>query len=211
MNGKPVITARQMGLTRCHDCGMLSPMNEEEYAGRCPRCNAQLHQRVVYSMGQTWAYLLAAAILYIPANIMPMMVTTSVFGVSHDTIMSGIVYFWTSGSYDLAVIIFTASIGVPLFKLCSLCLLAISVQRGWGFNQRWRVTLYRIVEWIGRWSMLDVFVVALMVGLVRFQNLATIEAGPAAVAFGGVVVLTMLAAHSFDPRLIWDKALIPND
>ncbi len=204
---KQYVNASQRKLILCHSCETLHAEDKIHSDHRCPNCRAKLHQRVTYSVGASWAYLLTAAILYIPANILPMMFTHSVFGDEADTIMSGIIYFWTSGSYDLACIIFIASIGVPLFKLSALALLLISVQRGWGSGERWRATLYRIVEFIGRWSMLDVFVVTLMVGLVRFQGLATIDAGPAAASFAGVVIFTMFSAKSFDPRLIWDKAL----
>jgi paraquat-inducible protein A len=148
--------------------------------------------------------LAAAAILYVPANLLPVMETSSMFGASKDTILSGIVYFWTSGSQGLAALIFCVSILVPMLKMGVLAALVWSVSRRSRRQPRQRTALFRIVELIGRWSMLDVFVVALMVGLVRFRSLAVIEAGPGAAAFGAVVVLTMLASRSFDPRLIWD-------
>ena len=121
-----------------------------------------------------------------------------------NTLMTGIVYFWTSGSRGLAALIFFVSILVPMLKLGLLCTLTWSVHRRSARHPRQRAALFHIVEFVGRWSMLDIFVVALMVGLVRFQGLAEIEAGPGAAAFGAVVVLTMLASKSFDPRLIWD-------
>ena len=201
------IGATQSHIIRCHCCDALYSEDDGlPENSRCRRCGTRLRPRTNFSIGASWAWLLTALILYFPANLLPIMVTRSLFGDEHDTIMSGIIYFWTTGSYDLACIIFTASIGVPVFKLFSLALLALSVQFGWGAGARWRVALYRVVEFIGRWSMLDVFVVTLMVGLVRFQGLATIEAGPAAAAFAGVVIFTMLSAKSFDPRLIWDRA-----
>lgn len=200
------VVASQMNIVRCHCCDALySRDGDFPEDNRCRRCRSQLRPRTGFSIGASWAWLLTATVLYFPANLLPMMVTRSAFGDSYDTIMSGVVYFWTTGSYDLACIIFTASIGVPVFKLFSLALLALSVQLGWGVGARWRIALYRVVEFIGRWSMLDVFVVTIMVGLVRFQGLATIEAGPAAAAFAGVVIFSMLSARSFDPRLIWDK------
>ena len=150
-------------------------------------------------------------ILYIPANVLPIMVTNSLFGAEVDTIMSGVVYLWTSGSWPLAVVVFIASITVPLMKLLALTFLVLSVQ----FRSQWqpqqRTKLYRIVEIVGRWSMLDIFVATMLVALVQLQALATITAGPAAIAFGSVVVLTMLAAMSFDPRLIWDPIENGND
>jgi paraquat-inducible protein A len=143
-------------------------------------------------------------LMYVPANILPVMDTSSLFGSQQDTILSGVVYFWTSGSYGLAALIFSVSILVPLLKMGTLLTLAVSVHRQSQHAAHQRALLFRFVEAIGRWSMLDVFVVALMVGLVRFRTLAVIQAGPGAAAFGTVVVLTMLAARSFDPRLIWD-------
>ena len=156
------------------------------------------------SLSRTWALLTAAVILYVPANLLPIMKTSSLFGRHEDTIISGVVYFWTSGSPGLAALIFSVSILVPLMKMGALAYLAVSVQRHRSVNRRQCALLYRLVEFVGRWSMLDVFVVALMAGLVRFGPLMTVEAGPGALAFGTVVVLTMLASHSFDPHLIWE-------
>jgi len=204
---EPVRTAAQLGLVACHHCGEVSAATNAE---RCPRCAAPLHSRHPASLSHTWAFLIAAALLYLPANILPVMETSSLFGESHDTIMSGIVYFWHSGSQGLAALIFTVSILVPMLKLGVLSFLAISVQFRLVHGARQRTTLFRWLEAIGRWSMLDIFVVALMVGLVRFRSLAVIEAGPGAAAFGAVVVLTMLAARSFDPRLIWDNIEDPD-
>jgi paraquat-inducible protein A len=163
-----------------------------------------LHRRLPDSIGRTWALLLGAAILYIPANLLPVMYTHSLFGKEDDTIISGVVYFWTSGSPALAAIIFIASIVVPVLKLAALSLLALTAQRRSRWRPLQRTTLYRIVEFVGRWSMLDIFVITLTVALVRFQSLAVITAGPGAMAFCAVVVLTMLASMQFDPRLIWD-------
>ena len=170
----------------------------------CARCGARLHHRRPDSVGRTWAFLLAAAILYIPANLLPVMYTHSLFGKEDDTIISGVVYFWNSGSPALAAIIFVASIAVPVLKLAALSLLALTAQRRSSWRPRQRTRLYRLVEFVGRWSMLDIFVITLTVALVRFQSLAVITAGPGALAFCAVVVLTMLASMQFDPRLIWD-------
>jgi paraquat-inducible protein A len=199
------VTARGLGLLPCHSCGLLNRHVPGSPTERCRRCNAVLHSRKPDSLARTWALLIAAAIMYLPANLLPVMHTVSLFGDQDDTIMSGIVYFWTSGSWPLAVIVFIASFMVPMLKLVVLCLLAITSQRGSRWRPLQRTRLFRIVEFIGRWSMLDVFVVTLTVALVHFQSLATIYAGPGAVAFGMVVVLTMLASHQFDPRLIWDN------
>jgi len=200
MSPPPVATAAPLGLVSCHHCGWLGARAE-----RCPRCGARLHVRKPDSLGRTAALLAAAMILYLPANLLPMMETRSLFNHTHDTILSGVVYFWTTGSAGLAVLIFAFSILIPILKMAALATLVISVRRGGGRSRRQRMILFRVIEFVGRWSMLDVFVVALMVGLVRFGALAVVEAGPAAAAFGAVVVLTMLAAFSFDPRLIWDK------
>ena len=187
----------------CHVCGLVSADTHAPHQ-HCPRCHARLHHRRPDSLGRTWAYLIAAAILYIPANLLPVMYTHSLFGQEDDTIISGVLYFWDSGSPALASIIFIASIVVPLLKLATLSLLAWSAQRRSRWRPLQRTVLYRLVEFVGRWSMLDIFVITLTVALVRFQSLATITAGPGALAFCAVVVLTMLASMQFDPRLIWD-------
>lgn len=193
--------AAAAGFARCECCGLLTPL-----AGRhdCPRCGAALHLRKPDSLVRTWALLIAAFILYLPANLLPIMETRSLFGVQQDTIMSGVVYLWTSGSWPLAVIVFVASIMVPLLKLLALTLLAASAQMKWRWQPKQRTSLYALVELVGRWSMLDVFVVTLLVALVQAQSLATMLPGPGVIPFAAVVVLSMLAAESFDPRLIWD-------
>jgi len=190
----------------CHACGLVNRCACRGPAAHCARCSARLHRRIPDSIARTWALLIAAALLYIPANILPIMYTTSIGGTEGDTIMSGVRLFWDTDSRGLAIIIFVASILVPVAKLLALSMLAATVQ----FRSRRaplrRTRIYRIVEFIGRWSMLDIFVVTLTVALVRFQTLATITAGPGALAFGVVVVLTMFASAQFDPRLIWDTA-----
>ena len=133
----------------------------------------------------------------------------SLFGEQSDTILSGVIFLWRDGSWALALLVFFASIVVPLAKLLILTGLLIGVQRGSQWRQRLRSRLFHALEFVGRWSMLDIYVVTLLVGLVQWQSLAEIQAGPGAVAFGAVVVLTMLASQSFDPRLIWDRALSP--
>ena len=196
-------TAAALGLASCHDCGLLSRLPGVHQAC-CPRCGAQLHARAPDSIGRTWALVIAAYALFIPANLLPITVTSSLAGVQADTIMSGVAYFWHSGSYGLAIIIFTASVFVPLAKLLALTFLLLSVQWRSAWEPLQRAQLYRMVEFIGKWSMLDIFVVALLATLVKFASLASIEAGPGAIAFGALVVVTMWAAMAFDPRLIWD-------
>jgi len=197
-----VLTAAQAGVIECHRCGAV--WQDAPDGAACGRCGATLHRRKHHSIALTWALLAAAAIMYLPANLLPVMITRSLFGTQQDTILSGVIYFWVSGSYGLAALIFTASFLVPLFKLSALFLLVVLAQRRSTWRQRERARLYQLLELIGRWSMLDVFVVALLAGLVRMQGLAEITAGVGIAAFGAVVVLTMLASLSFDPRLTWD-------
>jgi paraquat-inducible protein A len=205
MNSAPA-TARQLGLVSCHDCHLLveAPQDAGHEHGCCPRCGAALHLRKPNSLARTWALVCAATILYIPANVLPMTVTSALGTVQADTIVSGVIYFIHSGSWEIAAVIFIASVFVPLLKLLILVVLLISVQ----FRSRWRpkdrTSLYRLTEAVGRWSMLDVYVVTILVALVKLGAVANIEAGPAAVYFAAVVVITMIAAESFDPRLIWD-------
>ncbi|MGZ8247653.1 paraquat-inducible protein A [Methylomagnum sp.] len=197
-------SAASLGLLSCHVCGLLSRPPGSSHAACCPRCGSRLHLRKPHSLSRTWALLIAAYILFIPANLLPIMQTGSLFGSQRDTIMSGVVYLWHSGSWPLALLVFFASIVVPAVKLIALTYLAVSVGRRSTQHQTGRAKLYRLLEFIGRWSMLDVYVVTLLSALVQLQSLATIKPEPGAVAFGAVVVLTMLAAMAFDPRLIWD-------
>jgi paraquat-inducible protein A len=198
------VIAARAGLLVCHACGQLnrSPAAGHELA--CARCGASLHFRKPGSIGRTWAFLILAYALYIPANRLPVIETESLFGAQSDTIMSGVVFLWISGSWPIAVIIFIASILLPLVKLTVLTFLVVTAQRRSTWRPETRTQLYRIVEAVGRWSMVDIYVTAILVALVHFRTLATIKAGPGAIAFGAVVVFTMFAAMSFDPRLIWD-------
>lgn len=198
------VTASQLGLCACHGCGGLSELIPGLHEMRCRRCGAALHLRKPDSIARTWAYLIAAYIMYVPANVLPIMKTGSLFGSQSDTILSGVAYLWHSGSWHLAVVVFIASVLVPLAKMFCLTFLAISVQRGWRERALERTKLYRVLEFVGPWSMLDVYVVTILVALVQLKSLATIQPGPAAAAFGAVVVLTMCAAMAFDPRLLWE-------
>jgi paraquat-inducible protein A len=171
---------------------------------RCPRCGARLHNRKTNAVARTWALVIAAAIFYIPANLLPVTITSYLGSTQADTIMSGVAFFMQTGSWGIALIIFVASIVVPIAKLIVLGGLLISVQRGSNWRPGERTRLYRITELVGRWSMLDVFVVTVLVALVRLGYLTTIEAGIGVVYFAAVVVITMIAAMTFDPRLIWD-------
>lgn len=200
MNRPP--TASELNLCLCHSCGLACYMSNEPH--HCPRCDAPLHRRKTNSLTRTWAYMLAALAFYVPANLLPVMNTTLLGDGADSTIMSGVLEFWEHGAWDIALIIFIASIAVPGVKFVALSLLLITVQRGSDWARKERSKLYRFVELIGYWSMLDVLVVALVAALVQFQALGTIEPRLGILFFGLVVVFTMLSAMSFDPRLIWE-------
>ncbi len=172
----------------------------------CPRCGEKLMFRIPESLSKTGAYLLAAAILYIPANLFPMTRITSLGQVETDTILSGVAYFMAEGLWFIAAVIFIASILVPLFKLVSLTGLLISIHRRSAWRPVERTRLFQLVERVGRWSMVDVFVITVMLALVQAGGLVSVEIGPGAIYFTLVVILTMRATHCFDPRLIWDAA-----
>jgi len=155
-------------------------------------------------VSRCWALLIAAYILYIPANLLTIMETGSLLSYRRDTIISGVFELWRTGSWVIAIIVFIASVTIPLLKLISLTLLLVSVQLRSRWRPRQRTQLYRLVELVGRWSMLDIYVVTLLAALVQLGSMATVKAGPGALAFGAVVVLTMFASMQFDPRLIWD-------
>jgi paraquat-inducible protein A len=203
-SARKLLRAAEQGLAVCHVCSLLCRLAEEP--GICPRCGAALHFRRPDSINRSWALLIAAYLLYLPANLLPVMETRSLFSTQQDTILSGVVFLWTSGSWVLATVVFIASIIVPLLKLISLTLLLIAAQRRERRHPKQRTQLYRLLEWVGRWSMLDVYVVTLLVTLVQVQSFATMLPGLGVLAFGAVVVLSMLATMSFDPRLIWDNA-----
>lgn len=202
----PAPTALAASCASCHACGLLSRLPAGGVHGaRCPRCGEALHARKPASLQRTWAFVIAAAICYVPANVFPVMAVTSLGKTQSDTILSGVIYLLHHGMWPLALVVFVASVFVPLLKLLVLTLLLVSVHRRARWRPVERTRLYRITEAIGRWSMVDIYVVTILVALVKLGNLATIEARPGAVFFGAVVVLTMLAAESFDPRLIWDR------
>ncbi|MCP4115539.1 MAG: paraquat-inducible protein A [Desulfobacteraceae bacterium] len=193
-------------LISCHRCHLLCRGDaRDRLRMKCPRCGVSLHRRKPDSISRTWALVLAALIFYIPANVLPITVVTSLGGKQADTIISGVIYFLLHGSWPIALVIFTASVCVPMLKIASLTYLLISVQLKSGWRPEDRTRLYRITEVVGRWSMIDVFVVTILVAMVNLGALASIDAGPAAVYFCAVVIITMIAAMSFDPRLIWDN------
>ena len=200
------LTAAQAGLVSCETCDLLSRPAASGEPGYCPRCGAELASRHHHSIQYTWALVIAAAICYIPANVLPVLTTTALGSAEPDTIMGGVILLYTTGSWPLALIVLVASVMVPLGKLIALAYLLITVQRGSITSNRERTRLYRMVEFIGRWSMLDVFVDAFTVALVQLQPLMWVAPGPGVLFFAAVVVLTMIAAESFDPRLIWDSS-----
>ncbi|MBK5543076.1 paraquat-inducible protein A [Pseudomonas sp. TH05] len=192
--------ARDLQLMLCHTCGQVCAQDVHH----CPRCDGAVHRRKPNSLTRTWAFLLASLIFYIPANLLPVMYTSMFGSGSENTILSGVYEFWSHGSWDIALLIFIASVVVPCIKFFALATLLISCQRRSHWAMRERARLYRFIEVIGYWSMLDVIVVALVAALVQFRALSSIEPRMGILFFGLVVVLTMLAAMSFDPRLIWD-------
>ena len=192
----------------CHCCGLVSEADEGE---RCLRCGAALHHRKRNSLQRSWALCLAAIILYVPANYYPVMNIVSLGRGGPHTILGGVVEFIQSGFWPLALIVFLASVAVPMLKLIGLVVMMLGVQRRSPWRLRDRTRLYRLVEMIGRWSMIDVFVVSVLIALVRFGVLASINAEVGAMCFAGVVLLTMVAAETFDPRLMWDAANQPGD
>jgi paraquat-inducible protein A len=199
-------SARSRGLYGCECCGLVSQAGTRPGETACPRCAFALHRRKPYSLQRTTAYLVAAVMFYVPANVLPVMGTSSaLLGRSQHTILGGIAELWHSGSWELAVIVFVASIAVPIAKIAALALLVTSCWMRSTWRQLERAKLYRLVETVGHWSMLDIFVVVLLVGMVRFGAFASVQPESGLLAFGLVVIATMLAAASFDPRLIWPE------
>lgn len=199
-------SAAANGLTACHTCGKTGRFHtrEQNRAARCPRCGTRLYIRKTDSIARTWALLISAALFYIPANVYPVM-TFIHFGQGEgDTIISGCETLIRADMWPLALLVFTASIFVPLVKILGLGFLLVSVQLKWSWRPKERTRMYRWIEVIGRWSMLDIFLISLMTALVQLGSVATITAGPGVRSFAAVVILTMFAAMSFDPRLIWD-------
>jgi paraquat-inducible protein A len=194
------ITAASRNLASCHVCYKLA----DAALPKCPRCGAALHLRKPDSLQRTLALLFTASLLYIPANVFPIMVTEQLGRSVESTILGGVVLLIQLGSYPIAAVIFIASVIVPLGKLIAMYYLCWSVKRGGAKMPRQRVVLYQVTEFIGKWSMIDVFVVAILVSLVHLGEILVIRPGVAALAFAGVVMVTIVAAESFDPRLIWE-------
>ncbi len=207
------LTAKSVGLALCPVCHkrLRWQADRPDAKQQCPRCGAAVRQRHYGSIGQCWALTLTALILLIPANLLPIM-TMSQFGEGEtSTIIGGVVYLVHHGMVPIALIVFIASFAVPFLKITGIIVLLLSVQFKWKINPRQRTLMYRMVEYIGKWSMLDIFVIAILAKLVDLGNIASVEGNPAAVYFGMAVVMTMVAAMVFDQRLIWETTTGKND
>ncbi len=199
-----IFRAKDMGLASCHICDQVVSLGDQSEAF-CPRCNSSVHYRKHDSINRAWAFLISAFIMYIPANTEAIMTTSTLGQQSSDTILSGILYFLAHGDWPLALVIFSASVLLPLLKMIAIAYLLISVQLGNNWRRKEKTRLYLIAEVMGRWSMVDVFVVALLTALIQMGELSTIKPGPAGLAFAAMVILTMFSAMAFDPKLIWDQ------
>jgi paraquat-inducible protein A len=191
-------------LVSCHACDQLVPLAPDQHHAHCPRCSSRLHKRKPESLVRTAALLMTAALLYIPANLLPVM-TVVYFGAGQpDTILSGVLELAHAGMWPLAALVFFASILVPMLKMVGLSYLLLSVRLGAVHRLRDRTRLFRIIEQVGRWSMIDVFMIGILTALVNLGSIATIVPGRGAVCFAAVVIITMFASLCFDPRLMWD-------
>lgn len=191
----------EKGLAGCHLCEKVSPVS----LGHCPRCGSKLHLRKPDSINRTIALVIAAAIMYIPANLLPIMSIRELGVLTESTIIKGLIQFWNAGSYPIAIVIFTASIMIPILKIFSLLWLCAAAKGLVPHSSKVLGRVYWITELLGRWSMVDIFVVSILVTMVQLGNYMRVTPGPGALAFAGVVILTMFAAMSFDPKLLWDR------
>lgn len=195
-----IVSARSIGVVACRRCTKAQPIGTE----RCPRCGHKLQSRDPLSLQRVWAFWIVGFLCYIPANTYPMLRTQTLFKVEESTIIGGAVDLAHYGSYGIAAIILFASVVIPLAKFWAVAFLAISVKQARSLSNHKRQLLYEIVEYIGRWSMIDIFVVAILSALVQLKTLASINPGPASIFFALSVIFTMLSAQSFDSRMIWD-------
>ena len=203
MNHK-IVQAKDRGLAGCHICGQVIELHDKTYA-LCPRCDSKVHYRKRGSITRAWAFLISAFVMYIPANTEPMMHTVSLGHESSDTILSGVLYFLSHGDWLIALVIFSASVMIPILKMMVIAYILIMVQSGATTRKIESTRLYMIAELMGKWSMIDVFVVALLAALIQLGVLTSIQPGPAGMAFAAVVILTMFAAMALDPKLIWSQ------
>jgi paraquat-inducible protein A len=199
-------TGRSLGLLVCVSCRATVRRSPGTQL-RCPRCRARLHERKPYSLMLTTILVICAALLYVPANLLPVMHTITFLDDESDTIMSGVLVLLQSGSWPIAVLVFIASIVVPLLKILALGVLLYSGWRRSPHHRRQRSELFRMVEFIGRWSMLDIYAISLLATLVQIQSLAFVIVGWGAWCFAAVVILTLIAARTFDERLLWDSSV----
>lgn len=195
-----ILSAREMGIVACTRCTKAWPLGTQV----CGRCGHALVSRDRMSLQRVWAFWVLGVICYVPANIYPMLKTQTLFQVDESTIIGGAVELATHGNLGIAAIILFASVVIPLGKFWAVAFLALSVQQPTGRGRHQRQVLYEIVEYIGRWSMIDIFVVAILSSLVQLNTLASIHPGTAAMFFALSVIFTMLAAQAFDSRMIWD-------
>src|SRR5258708_15538867 len=200
------MTAMQQGLQSCEGCGLLSCPAPGEQEGRCPRCDEELVFRKRQSFQRTWAYLIAAAVCYVPASLLPVLTTTTAAGADADTILQGVVLLWSRTGWPLSIIVLIASIMIRSAKIVALAYLLISSKRGSVANNEQRVRLYRMVEFIGRWSMVDVFVDTFTAALIQLQPLMSVEPGPGLIFFAAVVGFTMLGGAAIGSRVFWEFA-----
>ncbi|OUS27370.1 paraquat-inducible membrane protein A [Gammaproteobacteria bacterium 45_16_T64] len=198
--------ALTQGLTACDECHHVVRLTEVSptQSQRCSRCFSVIHARKPKSISRTWAWVLTGLILLFPANMLPVMTVVYLGNGSPDTIMSGVIHLAEEGMYPIALLVFIASVFVPIVKLVGLITLLVVVQCKLPLSAKQCTYLYRMIEFIGRWSMLDLFMISILVTLVDLGAVASITAGAGATAFASVVVATIFAANTFDPRLIWD-------
>ena len=201
------ISAREAGLAGCTACGTLHRAPDgERVALRCRTCGARVHVRLPHSLQRTWAFLILGLMAYVPANVLPIMSTRSYAGNSSDTILSGVLVLADQGSPGVALIVFVASVCIPMTKFVIIAILATSIHARWPMSEHVRHRLHTVTELIGRWSMIDVFVVAVLAALIQLGSILTIAPGVGINAFALSVVFTMLSALSLDARLIWDAS-----
>ncbi|MDC9728187.1 MAG: paraquat-inducible protein A [Methyloprofundus sp.] len=197
-------SALKQGYLSCRHCHKLI-VNSHAEVHTCPRCNSKIHPRIPQSLRMSWALLLTGFFLYIPANVLPIMTLKKMWVLRTDTIMSGIINLYNIDMAPIAAIVFIASVFVPLLKMVALAYILLAIQFKWQKGVLLRSKMYRMVEFIGRWSMLDIFVISILLAIVKFGNVASVNLEPAALLFELVVILTMLAALCLDSRLIWDS------
>ncbi len=202
-------SALKQGFLCCRQCHKVVSQKQQQVI-QCPRCQSKVYPRIPHSLSQSWALLISGFILYIPANILPIMTLTKGGVMRADTIMSGIINLAKIDMVPIAVIVFIASILVPALKMIALAMILLATQFKWPMSTHIRMKMYRIIEFVGRWSMLDIFVISILLGIVKFNKIASVDIEPAAVLFAVVIILTMLAAMRFDSRLIWDDINEPS-